>query len=308
MDKSWIAKDRDSLEYEMGVEQFLIFAEENSCDPKKIPCPCSRCVNFKKYPVKIIRGHLYEYGFSLGYVDWIWHKKESRTRSVVDSNCRGPTPVPAAPVASASETVNVCDVAYNSGDYDNESYEFRRFLADAEQPLFDGSECTKLESMLKLHNWKARFGISDSAFTDLLFSVGSLLPKETPEHSGRVRGVGSFVSPSVFFNIPNGKRCRITKAELLARDRERDEELKKAKQDMAEEIEKTRKEMAELRTILKSNVSSPMLSDKASCDSKAEDAQKAKPEKTKPAIAKNLLDDDVAIIEYAAVPPENKVI
>ncbi|KAL1826336.1 hypothetical protein ACET3Z_004748 [Daucus carota] len=49
-----------------------------------------------------------------------------------------------------------------------------------------------------------------------------------------------------------------------------------------------------------------MLSDKASCDSKAEDAQKAKPEKTKPAIAKNLLDDDVAIIEYAAVPPENK--
>lgn len=131
---------------------------------------------------------------------------------------------------------------------------------------------------------------------------------ETPEHSGRVRGVGSFVSPSVFFNIPNGKRCRITKAELLARDRERDEELKKAKQDMAEEIEKTRKEMAELRTILKSNVSSPMLSDKASCDSKAEDAQKAKPEKTKPAIAKNLLDDDVAIIEYAAVPPENKVI
>ncbi|XP_063941318.1 uncharacterized protein LOC135149522 [Daucus carota subsp. sativus] len=178
MDKSWIAKDRDSLEYEMGVEQFLIFAEENSCDPKKIPCPCSRCVNFKKYPVKIIRGHLYEYGFSLGYVDWIWHKKESRTRSVVDSNCRGPTPVPAAPVASASETVNVCDAAYNSGDYDNESYEFRRFLADAEQPLFDGSECTKLESMLKLHNWKARFGISDSAFTDLLSSVGSLLPKD----------------------------------------------------------------------------------------------------------------------------------
>ena len=178
MDKSWIAKDRDSLEYEMGVEQFLIFAEENSCDPKKIPCPCSHCVNFKKYPVKIIRGHLYEYGFSLGYVDWIWHKEESRTRSVVDSNCRGPTPVPAAPVASASETVNVCDAAYNSGDYDNESYEFRRFLADAEQPLFDGSECTKLESMLKLHNWKARFGISDSAFTDLLSSVGSLLPKD----------------------------------------------------------------------------------------------------------------------------------
>ncbi|XP_074373709.1 uncharacterized protein LOC141714066 [Apium graveolens] len=32
--------------------------------------------------------------------------------------------------------------------------------------------------MLKLHNWKARFGGSDSAFTDLLTSVGSLLPKD----------------------------------------------------------------------------------------------------------------------------------
>ena len=51
-------------------------------------------------------------------------------------------------------------------------------MADAQQPLYEGSECTKLESMLKLHNWKARFGISDSAFTELLSSVGSLLPKD----------------------------------------------------------------------------------------------------------------------------------
>ncbi|XP_074356408.1 uncharacterized protein LOC141696122 [Apium graveolens] len=32
--------------------------------------------------------------------------------------------------------------------------------------------------MLKLHNWRARFGISDNAFTDLLSSVGSLLPQD----------------------------------------------------------------------------------------------------------------------------------
>nr|XP_017233077.1 PREDICTED: uncharacterized protein LOC108207129 [Daucus carota subsp. sativus] len=32
--------------------------------------------------------------------------------------------------------------------------------------------------MLKLHNWRARFGISDNAFTDLLSSVGSLLPED----------------------------------------------------------------------------------------------------------------------------------
>ena len=57
MEKDRISKDRDSLEYEIGVEKFLIYAEQNCENRKKIPCPCSKCVNFKKFPVKIIRGH-----------------------------------------------------------------------------------------------------------------------------------------------------------------------------------------------------------------------------------------------------------
>lgn len=64
------------------------------------------------------------------------------------------------------------------------------------------------------------------------------------------------------------KRCRITKAELLARDRERDAELKKAKQEMAEEIERRRQVLAEMKAIFKSNNLSPMMSDKASCEPK----------------------------------------
>ncbi|XP_074328426.1 uncharacterized protein LOC141666335 [Apium graveolens] len=68
--------------------------------------------------------------------------------------------------------------SYSREDYDKESDNFKRFVADAEQPLFEGSECTKLESVLKLHNWKARFGVSDKAFTDLLQSIGSILPKD----------------------------------------------------------------------------------------------------------------------------------
>ncbi|XP_074343040.1 uncharacterized protein LOC141680825 [Apium graveolens] len=161
MDKSWISKDRDSLEFEIVVEEFLIFAEENCKDPKRIPCPCGRCVNFKKFSTKIIRGHIYDHGFSLGYVDWIWHEEKS-TRSTRPS----------------IETVEVCEAAFNLGNYDKDSYDFQRFVVDAEQPLFEGSECTKLQSMLKLHNWKARFGISDTAFTELLSSVGSILPKD----------------------------------------------------------------------------------------------------------------------------------
>ncbi|XP_074321972.1 uncharacterized protein LOC141659093 [Apium graveolens] len=178
MDKSWISKDRDSLEFEIGIEEFFIFAEENCKDPKRIPCPCGRCVNFKKFSTKIIRGHIYDHGFSLGYVDWIWHEEKSTrsTRSSIGST--RPASDQSTEHFAASETVEVCEAAFNLGNYDKDSYDFQRFVVDAEQPLFKGSECTKLESMLKLHNWKARFGISDTAFTELLSSVGSILPKD----------------------------------------------------------------------------------------------------------------------------------
>lgn len=60
---------------------------------------------------------------------------------------------------------------------------------------------------------------------------------ETVEHSGRVRGVGGFVTPKLFFNLPKEKRTRITKAELLARDRQRDEELETTKREMQMQID-----------------------------------------------------------------------
>ncbi|XP_074360766.1 uncharacterized protein LOC141701019 [Apium graveolens] len=77
-----------------------------------------------------------------------------------------------------SETFNVCEATYSREDCDKDSDNFKRFVADVEQPLFEGSECTELESVLKLHNWKARFGVSDKAFTDLLQSIGSIIPKD----------------------------------------------------------------------------------------------------------------------------------
>ncbi|XP_074352544.1 uncharacterized protein LOC141691678 [Apium graveolens] len=193
MDKTWILQERDSLAFEMGVENFLIYAEENSEDRNEIPCPCGRCANFKKFSIKTIRGHIYNNGFCLGYVHWVWHGETASTGPKSSSaSCPPEEQAPDPPPEQASdetseqdqehvaalETVDVCEVAYNSGQYDNDLYQFRRLVADAEQPLYEGSDCTKLEPMLKLHNWKSRFGITDSAFTDLLSSVGSLLPKD----------------------------------------------------------------------------------------------------------------------------------
>ena len=59
---------------------------------------------------------------------------------------------------------------------------------------------------------------------------------ETLEHSGRVRAVGGFITPKAFFNLPRAKSSRITKAELLARDKQRSEELEKATSELRSEI------------------------------------------------------------------------
>lgn len=59
---------------------------------------------------------------------------------------------------------------------------------------------------------------------------------ETPEHSGRVRAVGGYITSRKFFNLPRGKKVRITKAELMAHDRQRDKEMEKTKSELMAQI------------------------------------------------------------------------
>ena len=57
----------------------------------------------------------------------------------------------------------------------------------------------------------------------------------TPEHSGRVRGVEGFVSPTSYFGLLKHRRLAITKAKLLAHDREHDGELQEDKKLVADQ-------------------------------------------------------------------------
>ena len=82
---------------------------------------------------------------------------------------------------------------------------------------------------------------------------------ESREHSGRVRAVGGYVTPKQYFKLPQEKKIRITKEELMARDRQRDEKVDKKTQALEEEI-------AQLKSMIISGVAlhSPMQSEKAS--------------------------------------------
>lgn len=117
---------------------------------------------------------------------------------------------------------------------------------------------------------------------------------QTPEHSGRVRGVGGFVTPSAYFNLPKQRRVRVTKAELIARDRV-----------MSEEFEKMKREMTELKALIASTPKnqSPMFSDKASFDPHKEEPVKRGSKKKAKVVKELQLTDDDDEEECVAIPP-----
>lgn len=118
---------------------------------------------------------------------------------------------------------------------------------------------------------------------------------QIPEHSGRVRGVGGFVTPTLFFNLPKEKRTRVTKAELLARDRERDEEMERMKKEFVAQIESLKAVVAAGEKFY------PNLSEKASCGMVEEGMEK-------PHIMKELLvEEDDECFAFDPPPSQNKV-
>ncbi|XP_074355827.1 uncharacterized protein LOC141695484 [Apium graveolens] len=116
---------------------------------------------------------------------------------------------------------------------------------------------------------------------------------QTPEHAGRVRGVGGFVTPTAFFNFPKAKKTKITKAELL------------------DQLERNQREMAELKALVNaSNGHSPMFSDKSSYQVPVNKEGAADKRNVgvavKPLSAKQLLVNDEDFVGFDPSPPSGK--
>ncbi|XP_057806813.1 uncharacterized protein LOC131021574 isoform X3 [Salvia miltiorrhiza] len=170
MDKGWMSKNRLSNEYEVGVESFLQFAVKNGKNPNVMPCPCVKCGNLREKDVKTIRAHLTYNGMDLTYVSWIYHGERSRPNT---SNKEEEESSVGHDFYS-DEPVDMVHDAY----VDNPTH-FHRLLEEAEMPLYFGCDgFTKLSATVKLYNLKAKYGWSDTSFTDLLMLIGEMLPKD----------------------------------------------------------------------------------------------------------------------------------
>ncbi|KAJ1376387.1 Transposase-associated domain [Sesbania bispinosa] len=83
MDKLWIKKPRNTLEYQVGLDRFLDFAFEHSSSAGTIVCPCSKC-GFRKW---LTRQEMYDHllckPFPESYTVWCHHGETLLGESVV---------------------------------------------------------------------------------------------------------------------------------------------------------------------------------------------------------------------------------
>ncbi|XP_073037636.1 uncharacterized protein [Primulina eburnea] len=171
MDKSWIHSDRRSKQYEEGVELFIRGCLENlHIDPNLIHCPCCKCKNLKKRPAKSIREHLYFHGFIQNYVNWIWHGEFAESDKVNWSSNKEPI----GNYHGQFETTNMYEAAYDN--YIENPEAFMEFLEEAEKSLYNGCKrYIELSAIVKIYNTKAKHGMSDALFSDLLMDFGDML-------------------------------------------------------------------------------------------------------------------------------------
>ncbi|XP_076941287.1 cysteine-rich receptor-like protein kinase 10 [Bidens hawaiensis] len=64
---------------------------------------------------------------------------------------------------------------------DNDNVKLQHLFEGSEKPLFNGSENSILEAVLKLFNVKAKNRWSNTSFTELLVALHGLLPKDSPQ-------------------------------------------------------------------------------------------------------------------------------
>ncbi|XP_066161902.1 uncharacterized protein, partial [Oryza sativa Japonica Group] len=186
--------DRRSKEFIDGVHYFLRVAEA-SRQRGFICCPCNKCKNQKEYSAsRTIHFHLFESGFMPSYNCWTSHGEqgvEMEEDEVEDDNIpdfaqyvgfegnqTGEEEIAADGNDVADDLGQMLQDAREDCESEKEAHKLDKMLEDHRTSLYPGCEQghKKLDTTLELLQWKAKNGVSDKAFGDLLKLVKNILP------------------------------------------------------------------------------------------------------------------------------------
>lgn len=184
--KKLLLSERPSDDYIAGVKGFLQFAYIGKNSNAKIRCPCVKCVNRMLQKQSIVYDHLICNGMLRGYTIWGCH---GETASYISANKDSQFHCP-------SLNHNMRQVVQDAFGYvdnglhtnesgaagsskvgpDAETQEFFELLRDADQPLWEGCELSKLSFLVLLFNIKSINKWSNKSLNDLLAILQLALP------------------------------------------------------------------------------------------------------------------------------------
>ncbi|XP_061999627.1 uncharacterized protein LOC133717018 [Rosa rugosa] len=174
MDKEWAyCKSSNPRAFYDGAKKFVNSIHASKGYPEKIQCPCSSCINVWSYPPRTVLDHLTSNGIYESYINWTFHGDEPRT-TVQEENMES---------FENLETYKMYRDAQLNDDFmepapENIESDVTNLVNEAELPLYKGCPSTKMSATVMFFKFKARYGLSDNGYDELLEMVGSLLPED----------------------------------------------------------------------------------------------------------------------------------
>ncbi|XP_057746393.1 uncharacterized protein LOC130965647 [Arachis stenosperma] len=189
MDKTWILKPRDSIEYKRRLNEFLDFAFANALSDNMIKCPCPQCGFQFMQTREDAYDHLLIKPFPPGYTLWLRHgEKPADERStctpILDKVTTEENPYlqmvqeafnftmpPGGEETTTWDPVEDDDLElpYLYNGRSREAQDFHDLLADGAEELYPGcSKYSKLSFLVKLYHIKCMCRVSDKAMSMIL--------------------------------------------------------------------------------------------------------------------------------------------
>ena len=199
MNRQWMYGPRLSGEFTTGLKDFLVVANANK-QQGFIICPCAVCKNQKGYSSsRDVHMHLLRHGFMPSYNCWTKHgergvrmEEDEEGDDFIDESYLahfGDTFMEDAEGEGEGEEEARDDPVDDLGrtiadarrrcETDKDRENLDRMLEDHKKSLYPGCDNSlkKLGCTLDLLKWKAREGVADSSFENLLKMLKNMFPK-----------------------------------------------------------------------------------------------------------------------------------
>ncbi|XP_042405093.1 uncharacterized protein LOC121995413 [Zingiber officinale] len=186
---------RASLEYQVGVQNFLRYAFLNTTTEVMKPCPCRKCINSLNHDRETVYEHLMINGILQDYRIWNFHGE----KLIVQSHDTMRDELHALPEVyetinhesivqetlhevsegSPMRNTNYAGASTSHTSMESNVEDFYRLVEEGKQPLYVGcTEFSKLTFLVELFQLKVSGKWSDKSFTALLDFLRRVLPPE----------------------------------------------------------------------------------------------------------------------------------